>query len=119
MPCEPFFNRGKMVGFMCSRGRGKPKPPPCYKCGKPSTKLCDHRAMEPIYGTLNGRRILKKWVPRLNTCDRPMCDACANHVEPDTDYCDFHNTEIARAESAKAEALHQERLRKMGMDDDL
>ena len=47
-----------------------------------------------------------------------MCDACANHVEPDTDYCDFHNTEIARAESTKAEALHQERLRKMGMEED-
>jgi DNA helicase TIP49 (TBP-interacting protein) len=48
-----------------------------------------------------------------------MCDVCANHVEPDTDFCDFHNSEIARAESTKAEVLHRERLRKMGMEDDL
>jgi len=43
MPCEPIMNNGKMVGFICSRSRGKPKAPPCYKCGKPSTKLCDFR----------------------------------------------------------------------------
>lgn len=116
MPCEPFFKKGKIVGWMCSRGRKEP-PPPCYKCGKPSTKLCDHRDMEPIYGTMNGRRIIKKWVARIVTCDRPMCDTCANHIEPDTDYCDFHNSEIARMRSAKAEALYQEQLRRLDKDD--
>jgi len=74
--------------------------------------------MEPIYEMLNGRQVLKKWVPMLNTCDRPMCDACANHVGPDTDLCDEHNTEIAKVRSAQAEKLHQKRLRQMGLEDD-
>lgn len=117
MPCEPIIINGKVVGVRCSRGRGKPKPPPCYKCGKPSTKLCDFRGMEPIFETMNGRRVLKRWIPSLNTCDRPMCDACANHVEPDTDYCDFHSNEIAKTRSAKAEELYRKMLRNLGMEE--
>lgn len=26
MPCEPVFNKGKLVGWMCRRGREKQKP---------------------------------------------------------------------------------------------
>lgn len=79
-------------------------------------RVRDIKKAEPIYGIMNGRRIIKKWVASINTCDRPMCDTCANHTEPDTDYCDFHNTEIARMRSEKAEELYQEQLRMLYKD---
>lgn len=111
---------------MCSRGRGKPKQPPCYKCGRPATRFCDHRGMEARYLTDGqGRKVRKIWIPSIFTCDRPMCDACANHlprdaflVDHDIDYCDEHNTEIARARSAKAEQLYQEQLRRLGIEEE-
>lgn len=119
MPCEPFVEHGKVTGWMCRRGRGKPKPPPCYKCGRPATRFCDHRSMEARYQTDDfGRKVGKIWIPSISTCDRPMCDACANHIDPDTDYCDEHNTEIARARSAKAEQLYQEQLRRLGIEEE-
>jgi len=119
MPCESIFNKGKAVGFMCSRGRRKPKPPPCCQCGNPSTKLCDYRDMKPIYDKdKHGNILRKRWIPNLNTCSRSLCDACAHHFAPDTDYCDLHSSRVARARSAKAERLHQERLRQMGLEDE-
>lgn len=114
MPCEPIIHNGKAVGFICSRTRGKTKPPPCYKCGKPSTKLCDFRD----YGT-------RKWkddygmeqtteLAALETCDKPMCDECANHVAgTDTDYCDEHNNQLSIYRSEQAERIHQERLKRL------
>ncbi len=118
MPCEPIISGGKAVGFICSRSRGKPKPPPCYKCGKPSTRLCDHRA----HGTQDtgkdayGRGRSYQWAA-IDTCDQPMCDECANRAGPDTDFCDFHNNEVARAGAAKAEAIHREQLRRLNRSD--
>lgn len=44
----------------------------CAHCGSISTKLCDYP---------NGRG---------KTCDRPICEDCATHVEPDTDLCRNH-----------------------------
>lgn len=117
MPCHPIVKNGKVVGWACQRG--PVKLPPCYKCGAPSTKLCDHRDMESRYQTdTYGRKLRKIWIPYLNTCDRPMCDACANHVDPDTDYCDEHNNELAIQRSLKAEALFQEQVRQFDMSDD-
>lgn len=115
MPCEIITNNGKAVGFICSRSKGKPKPPPCYKCGRPSTKLCDFRD----YGTRKtedeyGRTITTEWAA-LDTCDKPMCDRCANHVGADTDFCDEHNNQIAMHKTEKAERIHQERLKDLGI----
>ncbi len=117
MPCEPFFNKGKMVGFMCGMVLDKTKSPPCYKCGKPSTKLCDHRDMYQHYERDDYGNIVRKvWYPSMCTCDRPMCDSCANHIDPDTDFCDFHNSEIAKIRSEKAEHLYQKRILREGLE---
>lgn len=119
MPCEPIIVGGKMVGFACSRSRGKPKPPPCYKCGKPSTKLCDHRdcGTQDTGKDAYGRSRSYQWAS-IDTCDRPMCDECANHVGEDTDYCDEHFNELAMLRTRKADALHQEQLRRLGLFND-
>ncbi len=65
MPCTPIrgsYNGKPFFGFLCSRGR--PKAKPCAVCGAPSSKLCD--------GDIgNGK-----------TCDLPLCERCAIHVEP-------------------------------------
>ena len=119
MPCEPVFNKGKLVGWMCRRGREKPKPPRCYKCGAPATCLCDHRDMEPSYlEDEYGNRLRKIWLPHMDTCNRPMCAACAHHYAPDTDYCDEHDNELARKRSAEAEKLFQEQLRALGIEEE-
>lgn len=42
------------------------------------------------------KRLLKTWklcdfpAGKGKTCDRVLCDACAVHREPDTDYCPQH-----------------------------
>lgn len=61
-----------------------------------------------------GNKLRKVWIPQLGTCDRPMCDECANHIEPDTDYCDFHNNEFDIKMSMKAEKLYQKMLEEEG-----
>lgn len=111
MPCHPIFSKGKLGVWACTIGREQRTPPPCYKCGSPATRLCDHRRMEGHYKTdIYGNKMKKVWVPYWNTCDRPMCDACANHVEPDTDYCDQHNNEFDIKMSTKAEKLFRKML---------
>jgi hypothetical protein len=71
MPCEV---RGNMI--ICSRSSlGK-----CHYCGRPQQKLCDY----PLSGEKAGK-----------TCDIPMCERCATHVPPDTDYCRVHAKMIA------------------------
>lgn len=74
MPCYP-FQIGEARGFICTRGN---RAKPCKYCGRPHTKLCDY----PLRGAKAGK-----------TCDIPMCDRCATHVEPDTDYCRAHAEE--------------------------
>ena len=65
----------KMV--LCPRGKRPTKPKPCYKCGKPSTRLCDFR------------KIIVRDLPTV-TCDRPMCDDCTTRDGVDSDYCQEH-----------------------------
>ncbi len=118
MPCEPIIKDGKVTGFICSRSRGKPKPPPCYKCGKPSTKLCDFRD----YGTRTftddyGRKITREWAS-IDTCDKPMCDDCANHMGQDTDFCDEHNNEMSLYKTTQAERVHKEQLKELGISEE-
>jgi hypothetical protein len=70
MPCTPFRSAdGKTFGFICSRGQKQKR---CLFCGAPSTKLCDHK------------------MPSGKTCDAPVCEKCATHAHPDTDYCPSH-----------------------------
>lgn len=72
MTCTPFrirdANGQDAFGFMCSRGRGRRRPP-CRACRWPSTKLCD--GMLPT-----GKR-----------CDQPICNRHATHVGPELDLC--------------------------------
>ena len=115
MPCEPIIQNGKAVGFICSRTRGKSKPPPCYKCGKPSTKLCDFRN----YGTRKwkddyGRERVTEYAG-LDTCDKPMCDECTNHMGNDTDYCDEHNNQLVIHKTKQGERVHHKRLKELGI----
>ena len=79
MPCRPIAIDGKVVGIACSRGRGK-LPEPCSTpgCARPHTKLCDYPLVPLEFGK----------EPR--TCDAKLCDRCAVHVGPNTDYCRPH-----------------------------
>lgn len=118
MPCEPIIKNGKVTGFICSRSRGKPKPPPCYKCGKPSTKLCDFRD----YGTRTftddyGRKVTREWAS-IDTCDKPMCTDCANHMGEDTDFCDEHNNELSLYKTTQAERVHKEQLKELSISEE-
>jgi hypothetical protein len=77
MPCYA-FKIGNATGFICTpRERSKP----CKYCGRPSSKLCDY----PLRGAKAGK-----------TCDIPMCDRCATHIDPDSDYCKAHAEEGTR-----------------------
>jgi hypothetical protein len=81
MHCRPFrveIDGKVMSGFACgSRSRAKP-----CKCGRKSTKLCDH----PLTGKLAGK-----------TCDAPLCDHCSTSAGPDRDLCPVH-VKIAKDE---------------------
>ena len=68
MPCRIM---GKAI--VCSRGGRRTAP--CAYCGRPQDVLCDF----PLTAARAGQ-----------TCDKPMCKACATHVEPDEDYCRAH-----------------------------
>lgn len=72
MPCE---HRDGMI--ICTRGGSKIR---CKYCGFPGNKLCDY----PLSGIKGGK-----------TCDAPMCEKCATHVPPDSDYCKPHAAMIA------------------------
>lgn len=81
MPCEKITLTSGGCGFLCSRGRAKEPPKPCYVCGKPSTRLCDYR-------------------DGFTTCDQPMCDEHAHHHGTDTDYCEEHDNEFSKKRTA-------------------
>ena len=68
MPCTVVGN-----AIICSRGGRRTVL--CAYCGRPQEVLCDF--------PLTGARARQ-------TCDKPMCRACATHVEPDEDYCRAH-----------------------------
>ena len=73
MPCRTVSLPGGGYAIVCG-GHG-PRQKPCVYCGKPSSKLCDF----PIEGA------------KGETCDRPLCERCAVHVEgKDEDYCHAH-----------------------------
>lgn len=86
MACGTVKLPGGAFAIVC----GLPKPKPCIYCGRPHTKLCDF----PLEAQKKGK-----------TCDRPMCDRCTTHIDPDTDYCGPH------ARIMKAREKEQFRLR--------
>lgn len=65
MPCDVREN-----SIVCSRGARKP--PKCYFCANPSTKLCDYP------------------VTRERTCDLPICDTHAKKQGENLDTCPNH-----------------------------
>ena len=69
---------GGGFAIVCGRGTRQKR---CTHCGRPSDKLCDF----PLSGKLAGK-----------TCDRPICQKCAMHVDPDLDYCRPHAEMIER-----------------------
>ena len=119
MPCEMTIKNGKKTWF-CGEHLNDPEPPAlCYKCGEPATRLCDYRA----YGLVRerderGRSVFKNGKPvkrphtSMNTCDRPMCDACSNRTG-DTDFCDEHNNEVCGEATRRSESLFQGMLAKL------
>lgn len=72
MPCRYVTLPGGGSAIVCGRGL---RPKACSVCGRPSSKLCDF----PLKGEKAGK-----------TCDRPLCDKCAVHRDPDTDFCPAH-----------------------------
>lgn len=73
MACRDIQLPGGGTAIVCGpRTRTKT----CVVCGRrQSSKLCDF----PLRGAKAGK-----------TCDRPLCERCAVHSEPDTDYCPTH-----------------------------
>jgi len=73
MTCVP-IKSGDVRGFLCG-GKALQQVSLC-ECGRVATYLCDHP------------------VGRGRTCDRPLCDGCAVHHPPDTDYCQPHGRQL-------------------------
>ena len=118
MPCELIIENNTAVGFVCRRTQKRAKIPPCYKCGQPSTKLCDFRDFRVIPGKDATGKENSREYPSLSTCDRPMCNECARHARDDIDYCAEHSSELAILRSRHADELYQEQLRQLeGMED--
>jgi hypothetical protein len=98
MPCEPTMNKsGKTNGYMCFSDEPQERIA-CYICGKPSTRLCDFRGFRIIIVDTpnpppNKHLKFKKKVvyPNIDTCDKPMCDDCANNIKDNFDLCNEHN----------------------------
>jgi hypothetical protein len=73
MHCQVTATPEGRVMFVCGP-RGRHRPPPCHHCGEPSSRLCDKTvSREPF-----------------QTCDRPLCAACAQHRPGGIDYCREH-----------------------------
>lgn len=104
MPCEPITEHGKVKGWICRRSREKPKPPVCYKCGKPATRFCDFRDCGANTSTDDYGRLRRAEWASIETCDRPMCDE--------------HDNEIARYRTAMAERIHKEQLKRLGIEEE-
>jgi hypothetical protein len=60
------------------------------ECGRPCTKLCDY-----VMSHQSRRGVTER------TCDKPMCDRCAVHVGPETDYCVPHAEIMRQRESGE------------------
>ena len=69
MPCYTLYDKNrKPVGHICGK-----LGPHCAECGDVGTNLCDY-----VVGA------------RSKTCDRPLCDYCAQEVGDNLHYCAEH-----------------------------
>ncbi len=76
--CDKIPMPGGGFAIIC-RGH-KQRTKVCAVCGKGrGVKLCDY----PTGGK-------KLYAGGKNTCDRPLCDNCAVHKDPDQDFCPYH-----------------------------
>lgn len=82
---------------------------PCAICGKrPATRLCDG-PIRTIRFVGHPPRYLAAYrpdhllwnIPRVITCDTPMCDVCAVEIVPGVDYCPKCITRIKELSAAK------------------
>jgi hypothetical protein len=73
MPCRKIDLGDGRFAIACGRGDRAPLCSVCHQRRAP--KLCDF----PLTGEKTGR-----------TCDRPLCEKCAVHQNPDIDYCPAH-----------------------------
>jgi hypothetical protein len=66
------------AGIIVCGPRGRAKK--CAYCSRPSSKLCDFPVPDknPTHGLVS------------KTCDKPLCDQCTRHTEPDIDVCRVH-----------------------------
>lgn len=86
MPCSVVKFPNGAIAMVKHAG---PRPRRCRVCGTKTTqfKLCDYvltRARREEYG--EGASVSLK----ERTCSVVLCDRCAVHVRPDTDYCPLH-----------------------------
>lgn len=70
MPCYPYRENGRFVGFICTRSRQKVSR--CSECGAIADILCDYPVGDD------------------KTCDRNLCGHCAHLIAPDLHYCPGH-----------------------------
>ena len=70
MTCTHVTLPGGLHAIVCARGHAKVKR---CSCGRVGTLLCDWKVG-------NGK-----------TCDKPVCDKCADHVAEDKDLCQVHS----------------------------
>jgi hypothetical protein len=79
MPCEYVVLPGGVHAWI---RRSKQRARTCSVCGR---KINDYRLCDFVVGNA---------APKPRTCDAVLCKACANHREPDTDYCPAHAAAI-------------------------
>ena len=72
----------------------------CFFCNKPATKLCDfvtgtlRWAGHPPRYLTGGIHNPEASISYVMTCDRPICDKCAVHINKSFDLCPKHYKEI-------------------------
>ena len=75
----------------------------CIFCGKLATKLCDfvlgtaRWAGHPPRYITGGIHNSESPMSHIMTCDRPICDKCAIHINESFDICPKHYEEIKKA----------------------
>lgn len=110
MPCyRTKTSRGVM--FCCSLHHHPT--PKCYKCGKPATKLCDHRDFIMRREVTPLGRVWFRRIARMDMCSNPLCDDCALTAEG-MDFCrehgDYYHTVLVTQE---ANRIYAEMVQKL------
>lgn len=101
---------------LSSRPTQKHPRPNCYKCGKPATKLCDHRDFIMRREVTKNGRVWFRRIASMETCSKPLCDECAI-TEDGMDFCqehgDYYHTVLVTKE---ANRIYEEMIRRIEQD---